>query len=126
MRWISKAAHSALPLRGALGSNVVGAALSLVPQAFVDAKDSGLFDNPSDSKNWGNFAVAEARGQSGNLAGIVGGMVRSQSLLVSQPHLRSLSSACSAARCRTGFNALGLNEAAASGMKWLLDKVAKM
>ena len=129
MRWISKAAHSALPVRGALGSNLVGAALSLVPQAIADANESGLLDNAQDSKNWSKFAVAEARGQSGNIAGIAGGIVIGAVAVwlgASTAPALILVGLLGGALSQAGFNALGLNEDAAAGMKWVLDKVAKL
>lgn len=129
MRWVSKAAYSALPARGLLGGNAVGAALSLLPQLGKDIYQSGILDDPSSKENWRNFAVGEAEGQSGNVAGIAGGMALGAVAVwlgVTAAPALIVVGLIGGAVSQAGFNALGLNEDAASGMKWLLDEVAKL
>jgi hypothetical protein len=125
MKWVSKAAYSALPLRGFLGSNAFELALSVVPQAIDDASKSGLLDDPQSAQNWRKFAVAEAKGQSANLFGVVAGIGVGALVVaagVSSAPALILIGLVGGAVGQAGFNALGLNTDAASGMEWLLDK----
>jgi hypothetical protein len=75
LKAISQTAYGALPMRGVLGSNAVGLVLTMGPQAFVDARASGLFSHPTDKAAWERFAISSARSQSGNLAGVATSLV---------------------------------------------------
>jgi len=49
---MTNAMFKRLPVSGVLGSNAVGAVLSLGPQAYADVRDAGLLDQPGREQNW--------------------------------------------------------------------------
>lgn len=125
MKWVPKTAWSSLPGRGVLSGNAIGMALTLVPQAIADASDSGLLDKPTDTEAWNKFAIAEAKGQSGNLFGVVGGMVAGAVIVaagVTCAPAVIIVSLAGGALAQAGFNALGLNDEAGKLAEWLLGR----
>jgi hypothetical protein len=71
MKLIPKVAHSALPFRGILGGNAIGSLLTFGPQAYVDARESGVLADPSNKRNLDKFVVASAKNQSANAFGML-------------------------------------------------------
>lgn len=49
--------------------------LTFLPQVHADLRDQGVYSDPTNTERWKDFAIAEAKGQSGNLFGFAGGMV---------------------------------------------------
>jgi hypothetical protein len=131
LKLISNAAYGALPLRGVLGSNAVGLAISMGPQAFVDARASGLFSDPTNKSAWKEFAAVSAGSQSGNLAGVVGGLVVGGALVLAASTFGVgiaapvviLAAFAGAVGGQATFNAWGLNEKAEeAAAHWLLGR----
>jgi hypothetical protein len=63
-----------LPLRGVLGSNAVGAAISFGPQLYFDARDAHLFKDMTSKAAWEDFALRTAKSLPTNAAGLVSGL----------------------------------------------------
>jgi len=74
MKLMPKGTYDVLKGRATLGGSAVGLALTVLPQAYVDARDAGLFSN-TDADHWKNFIVKEAESQPANLAGFAAGML---------------------------------------------------
>lgn len=128
---ISNTAYSALPIRGIIGSNAVGLAITMGPQAIVDAHAAGLFTDPSNSNRWKDFAVSSARNQSGNLAGVAagfaaGGFVLAGALVLGTAGVAApliiLAGFAGGIGGQAAFNAWGLNEKAEEAARWLLGR----
>jgi len=73
IKLISNVAFSRLPLPRVLGSTGVGLALTMGPQAIADAYSAGLFSDVTSRDNWNKFAIAAAKSQSANIAGMAAG-----------------------------------------------------
>jgi hypothetical protein len=123
MKLVPQTAFSSLPLRGFLGSNAFGIALTIGPQAIKDASDTGVLANPTSAGAWKDFAVASARSQSANVAGVLFGLgvgAAAAILVTSAPALILIGMAAGA----TGqalFNAVGASENVADATKALFE-----
>jgi hypothetical protein len=126
LQMIPKAAYGALPLRGVLGGNAVGLVLTIGPQAFVDARAANLFETPGDRAAWERFAIASARNQSGNAAGIVASvglalLFTAVTGVVAAPVLIAVGLGAGVLGQAT-FNAAGFDEKAEAAARALLDR----
>jgi hypothetical protein len=128
---ISKAVYSALPVRGIIGSNAVGLAITMGPQAIVDAHAAGLFSDPSNSNRWKDFAISSAKNQSGNLAGVAagfaaGGFVLAGALILGTAGVAApimiLAGLAGGIGGQAAFNAWGWNEKAEEAARSLLGR----
>jgi hypothetical protein len=112
MKLIPKVAHSALPLRGLLGGNAVGALLTFGPQAYFDARDTGVLDDPSNQKNLDKFVVASAASQSANAFGMLTSIAAGLAIatVVSSAPVLIVVGIAAGATGQAAFNAFGASE----------------
>ncbi len=114
MRLVKDDVWKALPKRGFLSGAKVGAILSFIPQIAYDVRDSKLASDVTNAQNWKDFAALEAKNQSGNLVGYVGGMVIGGALvtalgITAAPAVIVVGLLAGAAS-QAGFNALGFGD----------------
>lgn len=117
-------------MRGVLGGNAVGLVLTLGPQAYVDARATGLFSNPTSQEAWTQFAIASAKNQSGNLAGVaasvaggalVVGVTAAFAVTVGAPIVIAVGLLAGIGG-QSLFNAFGLDDRSEEAARWLLGR----
>ncbi|HKU39845.1 MAG TPA: hypothetical protein VJR89_16915 [Polyangiales bacterium] len=114
MRLIKDDVWKALPKRGFASGAKVGAFFSFAPQIAYDVRDSKLASDITNVDHWKDFAVLEAKNQSGNLVGYVGGMLIGGALvtalgITAAPAVIAVGLLAGAAS-QAGFNALGFGD----------------